>query len=308
MATSILVDGFGGAETMRIAEFDDRMPGPGEVRIAVRAAGVNPIDFKIRNGWLSDVFPSTFPYVPGSEVAGVVDSVGSGVDGLAVGDGVVAIVPEGYATSAIAAVETVFAKPDGLSFVEAAAFPVAAEVGYRTMLQLSVSAGDVVVINGAGGPAGSAAAQFALAFGAQVIGIVGRSTFDWMQNIGAIPVEYGDGVVERVAAVAPRGVDALLDCAGRGNLAELVDIAGDPAKVITIADMSAPALGIRFSGAEPGERNVEGVTKALELWTAGKMRIPVAATFPLGQAAEALALSESGGAGGKLILTVGELS
>lgn len=308
MGSSITIAGFGGAEMMGTGEFDDRMPGPGEVRIAVRAAGVNPIDFKIRNGWLRDVFPSTFPYVPGSEVAGVVDSVGSDVDGIAVGDGVVAIVREGYATSTVADAKTVFAKPDGLSFVEAAAFPVAAEVGYRTMLQLAVSAGDVVVINGAGGPAGSAAAQFALAWGAQVIGIVGRSSFEWMQSIGAIPVEYGDGVVERVAALASSGVNALLDCAGRGNLAELVQIASDPAKVISIADMSAPALGVRFSGAEPGDRHFEGVGKAFELWTAGKMRIPVAATFPLDQAAEALTLSERGRAGGKLILTVGEPS
>ncbi len=156
--------------------------------------------------------------------------------------------------------------------------------------------------------AGSAAAQFALAWGAQVIGIVGRSSFEWMQSIGAIPVEYGDGVVERVAALASSGVNALLDCAGRGNLAELVQIASDPAKVISIADMSAPALGVRFSGAEPGDRHFEGVGKAFELWTAGKMRIPVAATFPLDQAAEALTLSERGRAGGKLILTVGEPS
>lgn len=308
MATSVLVDGFGGAEMMRTAEFDERLPGTGQVRIAVRAAGVNPIDFKTRNGWLRDVFPSTFPYVPGSEVAGVVDAVGADVAGVTVGDGVVAITSMGYATSTIANAQNVFAKPEGMSFVDAAAFPVASEVGYRTMLQLAVAAGDVVVINGAGGPSGSAAAQFALAWGAQVIGIVGPSSFEWMQSIGAIPVEYGDGIVERVAAVASAGVDALLDCAGKGNLADLVQIAGEPAKVITIADMSASALGVRFSGAEPGDRHVEGVRKALDLWSEGKMRIPVSATFPLDQAAEALALSERGGAGGKLILTVGEFS
>ncbi len=305
MAQSVFVDGFGGAEMMRTGTIDDRMPGAGEVRVAVRAAGVNPIDYKIRNGWLSSVFPSTFPYVPGSEVAGVVDAIGAGVEGVLIGDDVVAIVTGGYATSAIAAVETVFAKPEGLSFVDAAAFPVAAEVGYRTMLQLGVSAGDVVVINGAGGPAGSAAAQFAIAWGATVIGIVSRQSFDWMRSIGATAVKYGDGVVGRVAAVAPNGVDALLDCAGKGNVAELVAIAGDAGKVITIADMSAPSYGVRFSGEDPGDRHLEGVNKAFDLWVEGRMRIPVAATFALDQAAEALALSESGRAGGKLVLTVG---
>ncbi len=307
MSKAILIDGYGGAEVMRVADVDAPHAGPGQVRLRVMTAGVNPIDFKIRNGWMQAMFPTSFPYVPGSDVTGVIDEIGEGVPGYEVGDEVVGSAATGsFAEFAVAAAEHIHLKPSSLGWTEAAAYPAAAEAAYRCLVQLDVGEGDLLLIHGASGAVGLAASQLAVNRGADVIGTAGPSAFDFLRSIGVTPVQYGDGVADRVRQLSPRGVDAVLDAAGRDVLAESVDLAGGADRVITIADPRAVEFGVRFSGGGPTDRMFEGIGVALELFEKGEFDLPIAATYPLDDAATALDDSEHGHALGKLVLIVSQ--
>ena len=305
MPKAILIDAYGGPEVMRVGEVDAPRAGAGQVRLRVMTAGVNPIDFKIRNGWMQTMFPTDFPYVPGLDVAGVIDEIGEGVTGFEVGDEVVGSAAAGsYAEFAVAAVERIHVKPSSLGWNEAAAYPAAAEAAYRCLVQLDVVEGDLLLIHGASGAVGLAASQLAINRGADVIGTASPSAFDFLRSVGVTPVQYGEGVAERVRQLSPRGVDAVLDAAGRDVLAASVDLAGGAARVITIADRRAGEFGVRFSKGGPADQMFEGVGIALGLFEKGEFDLPIAATYPLDDAATALDDSEHGHALGKLVLIV----
>jgi NADPH:quinone reductase-like Zn-dependent oxidoreductase len=292
---------FGPPEVLRVADVDEPHAGPGQIRVAVRAAGVNPFDWKVRSGAMGQ--SKTFPYVPGSEVAGVVDEVGPGVSGVAVGDEVFGFaVGGGSAEYAVA--QHFAAKPAGMSWAEAAALPVAAETAVRALTLLGVSDGETLLINGAAGGVGTATAQLARARGAAVIGTASPANHDFLRSLGATPTEYGAGLVERVRALAPAGVDRALDTAGRGALPELIELTGSPERVLTIVDPQAPQqYGVPFSGGG-GQRFYEALGEAAQLYAAGRFTMPVARTFPLADAPEAHRISEAGHVRGKLVLLV----
>ena len=214
---AIVFDRFGGPEVLRLTDIDLPVPGPGQIRLKVVTAGVNPLDHKIRNGWLEQVFPTTFPAIPGLEAAGVVDQVGDGVTGTAPGDEVFGFTDTGaYAEYVLATVVT--GKPAGLSWDAAAALPVAGETAQRVLDLLAVEDGETVLVHAAAGAVGGLAVQLAVARGATVIGTASPVNHDHLRSLGAVPVTYGDGLAERVRAVAPHGVDAVLDAAGQGAL------------------------------------------------------------------------------------------
>ena len=295
---------FGGPEVLELVELPDPHPAPGQVRVAVRAAGVNPIDWKLRRGMRGGELPQT----TGGEVAGVVDELGDGVTDVAVGDNVFGFAAGGGGAAELALSAEYAPIPPSLDFAGAAGLPVAVETAVRTLDLLGVGAGSTVVINGAAGAVGSAAVQIAIARGARVIGTASPGNHEYLRSLGAEPTTYGDGLVERVRALAPDGVDAALDAAGGGALPALVELAGGPEHVVTIADYAgAEATGVRFSGgADPATvRALHALKDIGELIEAGRFTLRVAQTFPLDQIAEAHRLSESGHARGKLVLLVG---
>ncbi|MEA2282922.1 MAG: hypothetical protein QOK21_3529 [Solirubrobacteraceae bacterium] len=291
---------YGDPEVLHVADVDEPHAGPGQIRVAVRAASVNPIDWKVRKGMMADG-PLAAPVTPGSDVAGVVDEVGEGVDGVAPGDAVF-----GFAIGGAAAERTLLEhyarKPEGVSFEEAAGYPVAVETAARTLDLLGVGEGQTLLITGAAGGVGTAAVQLARRRGARVIGTASEHNHDFLRSLGAEPTTYGDGLVERVRALAPDGVDLALDTAGRGALPDLIELTGSPEKVVTIADFSAPELGVRVSSGRGTERAYHALAEAAQLAQDGQFSLPVERTFAFRQAADAQRLSEAGHVRGKLVL------
>ncbi|MBF9067099.1 NADP-dependent oxidoreductase [Streptacidiphilus fuscans] len=292
---------FGGPEVLEIVDLPDPHPGPGQVRIVVRAAGVNASDWKKRKGLMDAGLPQTLGY----EAAGVVDEVGEGVSDVAVGDRVFGFCPDGAAQAELAVLAFYAPIPPSLDFAQAAALPAAVETAMRAIDQLGVKKGSTMLVSGASGSVGSAAVQFAVARGARVIGTASPSNHAYLSSLGAEPVAYGEGLVERVQALVPGGVDLALDVAGSGVLPELIGLTGGPEHVLTIADFAgAQKHGVRFSRGDDG-RAVHAFGEIGELIEAGRFALPVAHTFPLAEIAEAHRVSEDGHVRGKLVLLVG---
>lgn len=292
---------FGGPEVLEIVDLPDPHPGPGQVRIAVRAAGLNPSDWKKRKGQMDEELPQTL----GHEAAGVVDELGEGVTDVAVGDRVFGASAAGAAQAELAVLDHYAPIPPSLDFPGAAALPAAVETATRALDRLGVGSSGTVLINGASGSVGSAAVQLAAVRGARVIGTAGPANHEYLRSLGAEPVAYGEGLVERVRALAPDGVDRALDVAGSGVLPELIALAGAPENVVTIADFAgARQHGVTFSRGDTG-RAVHALADIGALIEAGRFSLPVARTFPLAEIAQAHRVSEDGHVRGKLVLLIG---
>src|SRR5213080_4030352 len=298
MVKAVCFNQFGGPEVLEIVDLPDPHPGPGQVRIAVRAAGINPSDRKKRQGLMGGQLPQTL----GHEAAGVVDEVGESVTDVAAGDRVFGLSAEGSAQAELAVLSYYAPIPPSLDFPGAAALPAAIETATRALDQLGAGSGSTLLINGASGSVGSAAVQLAVVRGARVIGTAGPANHEYLRLLGAEPVAYGEGLVERVRALAPDGVDVALDVAGTGVLPELIDLAGGPEHVVTIADFGgAQEHGVRFSSGDTG-RAVHALGEIGALIESGRFSLPVAQTFPLAEIAEAHRAGEDGRVRGKLVL------
>ncbi len=293
---------YGAPDVLHVADVEEPHAGPGQIRVAVKGAGINPMDWKLRSGAMSEFMPLDLPSVPGLEVAGVVDEVGHGVTDVSAGDEVFGSAAAGAAEHAV--LEHYAAKPAALSWEEAAGLTVAAETAVRTLDLLGVESGQTVLVNGAAGGVGIAAVQFARARGARVIGTASEANHEFLRSLGAEPTTYGDGLADRVRELAPDGVDRALDTAGRGALPALIEITGSPDNVITIADFSAAEHGVRVTSGAEG-RSWQALGEAARLYEAGELTMPVAQTFPFEQAAEAHRMSEEGHVRGKLVLVAG---
>lgn len=298
---AVQFDRFGGPEVLEIVDLADPHPGPGEVRIEVRAAGINASDWKKRQGLMEQELPQTLGY----EAAGVVDELGDGVTDVAVGDRVFGFSPHGAAQAELAVLSDYALIVPSLDFASAAALPSAAETAARALDQLGVTSGSTVLINGASGSVGSAAVQLAVARGARVIGTGSPSTHDRLRSLGAEPVAYGEGMVDRVRALAPGGVELALDVAGSGVLGELIQLTGDAGHVITIADFSgAQEHEVRFSRGDSG-RATYVLAQLGDLIETGRFSVAVGQTFPLTEVAGAHRVGEAGRVHGKLVLLLG---
>nr|WP_272473442.1 NADP-dependent oxidoreductase [Baekduia alba] len=294
---------FGGPDVLELGEVPAPEAGDGQVRVAVRAVGVNPMDIKIRSGGMERLFPTPLPSTPGSEVAGVVDQVGDGVSGVAVGDEVL-----GWsATGACAehALLGVFAgKPATMPWDQAAALPVAGETSRRILDAIDLQKGETVLVHGGAGGVGTVLVQLARELGARVIATAGEANHDYLRSLGAEPVIYGDGLVDRVRAVAPDGVDAAVDVAGRDALDASIALTGGTDRVVTIADGRAREIGVRFLMGRPDDRDAAALAELAERWAGGGLKL-VTTTFPLDDVAEAHAVSAAGHVRGKLVLLIG---
>ncbi len=291
---------FGGPQVLTVEDVPDRHAGPREIRIRVQAASVNPVDWKIRAGYLSDVMPTTFPAITGSDATGVVDEIGAGVTGVEPGDRVFGL---GQGTAAEHAVLTAWAHvPSTWTVEQAAAAGLVSATAIASLNALGDVSGKTVLIEGAAGGVGSAAVQIAAAQGATVIGTASEANHDFLRELGATPVTYGEGLAERVAAVAPAGVDAALDAAGSGSLADIVDLVGAASRVVTVADFGAAALGVTLIA---GNTNAAAnLADASQLGEAGAFIPRVQTTYPLEKTADAHTHVQGGHTQGKVLITI----
>lgn len=292
---------YGGPEVVDVVEIDAPHAGPGQVRIAVRAAGVNPSDWKRRDGQYRDLEEVTFPSGFGVEASGVVDEVGPGVSSVSVGDAVFGF---GENTMAEHAVLTHWArKPDDLSFEAAGGLPVIVDTATRALDEVGVKSGETLLASGAAGGIGSAVIQLARLRGITVIGTASVQKHDYLRGLGAIPTTYGPGLADRVRGLAPQGVDAALDLAGSGIIPELIAIVGNPRHVLSVADFSAEQYGAKFSHGPPKdpERIFADVAR---LCSEGLFHLRVEQAFPLEQTARAQEVSARGRVTGKLVISM----
>jgi NADPH:quinone reductase-like Zn-dependent oxidoreductase len=293
---------FGGPEVLSIVDVPDPHPGPGQIRVAVHAAGISGSDWKIRQGVLS--FGAQLPQTTGGDVAGVVDEVGEGVTDVAAGDRVYGMADTGAAAElALMTIRAVI--PPSLGFIDAAGLPAALETATRALDQLGVTGGSTLFINGASGGIGSTAVQLAVARGARVIGAASAANHNYLSLLGAEPVTYGDGLAERVRALAPGRVDLALDVVGNGVLPQLIELAGGAQNVITLADFDgAKEHGVHFSNGYADGNAFHALAEVGELIGTGRFWLPVDKTFPLAAISEAHRISQLGHVRGRLVIVV----
>ncbi|MFF7549216.1 NADP-dependent oxidoreductase [Streptomyces canus] len=297
---------YGGPETEAFVDVDRPSPGPGQLLVAVRAAGVNPVDWKIRSGYRrpGDSADRDFPAVLGSEVSGVVAELGEGVEGFAVGDEVFGnTVSGGYAEYTLVPVDIAAHKPAGLSHAAAATLPVAAATAYDGVRQLDLPPGATLLVTGAGGGVGAAALQIARAVGLRAVGVASEGKKDLLESLGAVHVSSGPAWAERARAAAPDGIDGVYDLVGGGVLAEAAGLLTDRTRLITAG---APEEEVRRLG---GTRVTRARTAAVleelaRLVLKGDLDPHITGTFPLERAGEALRAVEEGHARGKTVIEV----
>ncbi|MER5427639.1 NADP-dependent oxidoreductase [Streptomyces sp. NPDC002588] len=298
---------YGGPETEAFVDLDRPVPGPGQLLVAVRAAGVNPVDWKLRAGYRrpGDTGERVFPAVLGSEVAGVVEETGEGVTGFAPGDEVFGTaVTGGYAEYALLTTGFAARKPAALSFAEAATLPVAAATAYDGVHQLALPAGATLLITGAGGGVGVAAVQIARALGVRVVGVASEGKKELLESLGAIHVPSRPDWDERARAAAPDGVDGVYDLVGGEVLHRAAVLPADRSKLITAA---APADEVEsLGGARVARVRESSVLEAVAaLVVRGDLDPHITRVFPLEQAGEALRTVEDGHAQGKIVIEFG---
>lgn len=291
----------GDPDVLHVGEAPEPHAGPGQVRIAVHAASVNAFDWKVRAGLVPGM-PRHFPAIPGIDAAGVVDEVGEGVgDDVVVGDRVFGL---GSRTSAeLAVLDLVAPIPASMSFVQAAALGTTAETAARALDLLGAAAGANVVIDGAAGGVGSAVTQLAVARGLAVVGTASPSHHEYLRTLGATPTTYGPGLPERVAALVPDGFDGAIDVVGKGSVPALIEITGDPRRVVTVADFGAAGLGVKVADSRLG-RATYALAEVARLFEAGRFVVEIEQTFPLAEGAAAHRLSQGGHVRGKVVLVV----
>ncbi|MGK5641086.1 NADP-dependent oxidoreductase [Streptomyces sp. URMC 126] len=302
---AVVMDSYGGPEVLRVAELPEPQAGAGQVRVRIRAAGLNPIDAKIRRGEFDAVYAIAFPQRLGNEFAGVVDQVGDGVDGFAAGDEVIGFVDmAAYAEQVVVPVENLTAKPAELSWETAAVVSAVGQAAFNALETLGVKAGETLLVHGASGGVGSLAVQFAHARGVRVIGTAGADHHDYLRSLGAVPVTYGEGLGRRVREAAPQGVDASLDLTGSEEaIGVSAAVTGDRSRIVTLA---SPPLAQRYGITMMyGTRSAATVARVARAVARGEAVLPVARRFALTEPAEAHRQMEAGGHRGKLVLTVG---
>ena len=312
MARAIVYTEIGSPDVLQLVEIPDPVAGPGEVVVRIEAAGVNPLDAKLRGGKRPSP-PITEPRRLGLDAAGVIDSIGEGVTGFVVGDRVVTRdTPGTYATHLVVRADRLTPLPDAVTAAEGAALGIPVGTAYQCLRSLGVTADDTLLIHAGSGAVGQAAIQFAVAWGATVIATGSPARHEQLRELGAIPVAYGEGLADRVRETAPNGVTVALDCAGTDEAIETsLELVEDHDRIATIVrGPDAADFGIRaFSGGAPKPLTdqelawrVEAVGIAIDLIASGDFQIELGAELPLADAAQAHELVEAHAARGKITL------
>lgn len=304
MPRAVRFDRYGGLDVLNVVDVERPAPGPGQALIRVRAAGINPGEAAIRKGLVHERWPATFPSGQGSDLAGVVEEVGPGVDGVAVGEEVIGWTDErgSQAEFVVVPVEHLTRRPPGVPWEAAGALHVVGATAYATVRAVGVSAGDTVVVSGAAGGVGSLAVQLAVNAGAKVIGLASESHHQWLRDHGVTPVSYGEGVADRIREAATGKVDAFIDTYGSGYVALAIELGVAPERIDTIIDWAAAQeYGVKTEGNAAGA-SAEVMAELAALIEQGKLEVPIARVYPLEDVREAYRELERRHTLGKIVL------
>jgi NADPH:quinone reductase-like Zn-dependent oxidoreductase len=300
---AVRFDEYGGIDVLKVVEVPRPAPGPGEVLVQVKAAGINPGEAKIRDGLLHSLFPATFPSGEGSDLAGIVAETGPGVTGFAAGDEVIGWTDNraSHAEYALAEAGHLTPKPAAVPWDVAGALFVAGVTAFAAVRAVGLTAADTVVVSGAAGGVGSIAVQLARRTGATVIGLASQANHEWLRAHGVIPVSYGDGVADRIRQAAAT-VTAFVDAFGADYVELALELGVEPARIDTIANFAAvDKYGVKGDGSAAGS-SAAILAELAGLAAAGDLDVPIAATFPLGQVQDAYRLLAPGHVRGKVVL------
>ena len=302
-----VIHSYGEPDVVQTAEIDDPLVGPDSVLVEVAASGVNPVDWKVVSGALQGAFPTHLPMVPGWDVAGTVTAVGPAITDVAVGDRIAAYarkdsIEHGTYAQLVAVPRRALAHvPDGVHLTTAGALPLAGLTAEQLLDAAQVGEGETVLVHAASGGVGSFAVQLAVLRGARVIGTASEANHEYVRGLGAEPVSYGDGLIDHVRAVAPDGVDAVIDLVGGdalGATPQLLRSGGRVASVIeadTVKELRGTYVFVHPDAAM--------LTRLLQLVADGSLKVEIAQTFPLERAGDALAAVKDGHTRGKVVIT-----
>jgi NADPH:quinone reductase-like Zn-dependent oxidoreductase len=304
MPSAVRFDQYGGIEVLDVVEVPRPAPGPGQVLVRVKAAGINPGEAKIRDGLLHKMWPATFPSGQGSDLAGVVEEVGEGVERPSPGDEVIGFTHNraSQAEFVVVRADDVTARPAGVPWAVAGALFVAGTTAYAAVRAVSAGPGDTVVVAGAAGGVGTLTVQLAGQAGAKVIGLASRPNHDWLRDHGVIPVVYGEGVAERISQAAGGPVDAFIDLVGGDYVEVALELGVKPERIDTIVNFGAKAeYGVKTEGNNDAA-SAEVLAELAALVADGRLEVPIAHSFPLGEVREAYRELEQGHTRGKIVL------
>src|ERR1700761_6197125 len=291
MSRAVRYDEYGPVNVLKVVDVEDPAPGPGQLLVRVKAAGINPGEGKIREGLLHEQWPATFPSGQGSDLAGVVEAVGDGVSGFAAGDEVIGFTDNRASQAELVVIDAGNAtpRPAGVPWEVAGALFVVGATAWAAVRSVNLSEGDTVVVSGAAGGVGSLAVQLARRTGATVIGLASEPNHEWLRGHGVIPLTYGEGVADRIRKAAPDGVDALLDLVGGGYVDLALQLGVAPDRIDTIADFAAISeRGVKGEGNAAGA-SAETLAELAADAADGSLEVPIAATYPLERGSDAYA-------------------
>lgn len=304
MSRAVRFEQYGGIDVLNVVDVADPVPGPGQLLVRVKAAGINPGESKIRQGMLHERWPATFPSGQGSDLAGVVESVGDGANGFHAGDEVIGFTDNRASQAELVVIdaENATRRPAGVPWEVAGALFVAGATAWAAARSVDLTEGDTVVVSGAAGGVGSLTVQLARRAGATVIGLASERNHEWLRGHGVIPVTYGDGVADRIREAAPGGVDAFIDTVGSPYVELALELGVAPDRIDTIADFEAVAKhGVKAEGNAAGA-SAETMAELAALIDEGALELPIAGTYPLDRVRDAYTELERNHTHGKIVL------
>ncbi|MFG2197000.1 NADP-dependent oxidoreductase [Streptomyces sp. NPDC048639] len=304
MPRAVRFDEYGGVDVLRVEEVERPSPGPGQVLVEVRAAGINPGEAAIREGRLHEMFPATFPSGQGSDLAGVVAETGEGVGGFAAGDEVLGFSEQRASHADFVVVEAgnLIMRPPGIPWEVAGSLFVVGATAYAAVRAVAPGPGDTVIVSGAAGGVGSLTVQLARHTGATVIGLASEANHPWLTDHGVIPVTYGEGVADRIRAASGGSVDAFIDTFGADYVELAVELGVAPDRIDTIINYAAAQkYGVKTEANAAGASS-DVLAELARLIDQGTLELPIARTYPLDQVREAFRELEQRHTRGKIVL------
>jgi NADPH:quinone reductase-like Zn-dependent oxidoreductase len=304
MPRAVRFDEYGGVDVLKVVDVERPTPGPGQLLIRVKATGINPGEAKIRQGLLHERWPATFPSGQGSDLAGVVEEVGEGIDNLSPGDEVIGFTDQraSHAELALVDADNVTPRPLGVPWEAAGSLFVVGATAYAAVNAVGITAGDTLVVTGAAGGVGSLTVQLAKNAGATVIGLAGERAHEWLTRHGVIPVTYGDGVADRIREAARGKIDAFIDTVGGDYVEMALELGVQPDRIDTIVDFqAAEKYGVKIAGNAAGASKETLAELAAQI-DQGRLEIPIAKVYPLEQVREAFTELEQNHTHGKIVL------
>jgi NADPH:quinone reductase-like Zn-dependent oxidoreductase len=304
MPKAVRFSEYGGVEVLKVVEVERPLPGPGQVLVAVKAAGINPGEASIRKGLFAKVWPATFPSGEGSDLAGVVAAVGEGTSGFRVGDEVLGFTNArgSHAELVVVQADQLIHRPNSVPWEVAGSLFVVGTTAYAAVRAVSLHSGETVVVSGAAGGVGSVAVQLARDAGARVIGLASESHHAWLTAHSVTPVVYGEGVAERIRVASGGHVDAFIDTFGSGYVELALELGVKPDRIDTIIDFAAvEKYGVKRAGSREAA-SAEVLTELTALIADGRLEIPISKVYPLAEVQAAYRDLEQRHSLGKIVL------